>query len=166
MTLQEQVARFWEIEQLATTGSPRTRVESWCEEHFLKTYAREPNGKFAVRLPLKQNVSKLRGSKDIAKKRFLQLERNLMKQPTLRSDYVNFMAEYLRLGHMSPVTNMTALLLTKLYVKVRNSIKLNIDGTYFWTDSTIVLNRLAAETMNENIFSYLFPGIYNRESGI
>ncbi|KAH0815972.1 hypothetical protein GEV33_006819 [Tenebrio molitor] len=46
----------------------------------------------------------------------------------------------------------TALLLAKLYVKVRNSIKLNIDGTYFWTDSTIVLDWLAAETMNERIF--------------
>jgi hypothetical protein len=108
ITLQEQVARFWEIEQVTTTGPPRTRVEAWCEEHFLKTYAREPNGKFVVRLPFKQNVSKLRGSKDIATKRFLQLERNLMRQPTLRSDYVKFMAEYLKLGHMSPVTNIDA----------------------------------------------------------
>jgi hypothetical protein len=108
ITLQDQVARFWEIEQVTTTGPPRTRVEAWCEEHFLKTYAREPNGKFVVRLPFKQNVSKLRGSKDIATKRFLQLERNLMRQPTLRSDYVKFMAEYLKLGHMSPVTNIDA----------------------------------------------------------
>jgi hypothetical protein len=108
ITLQDQVARFWEIEQVTTTGPPRTRVESWCEEHFLKTYAREPNEKFVVRLPFKQNVSKLRGSKDIATKRFLQFERNLMKQPTLRSDYVKFMAEYLKLGHMSPVTNIDA----------------------------------------------------------
>jgi hypothetical protein len=108
ITLQNQVARFWEIEQVTTTGPPRTRVEAWCEEHFLKTYAREPNGKFVVRLPFKQNVSKLRGSKDIATKRFLQLERNLMKQPTLQSDYVKFMAEYLKLGHMSPVTNIDA----------------------------------------------------------
>jgi hypothetical protein len=45
-----------------------------------------------------------------------------------------------------------ALLLAKLYVKGRNSIKLNIDGTYFWTDSTTVLDWLAAETMNEKIF--------------
>jgi hypothetical protein len=42
---------------------------------------------------------------------------------------------------------MRRVTLAKLYVKVRNSIKLNIDGTYFWTDSTIVLDWLAAETM-------------------
>jgi hypothetical protein len=35
ITLQDQVARFWEIEQVTTTGPPRTRVEAWCEEHFL-----------------------------------------------------------------------------------------------------------------------------------
>ncbi|CAI6376401.1 unnamed protein product [Macrosiphum euphorbiae] len=42
----------------------------------------------------------LKGTRNIAQKRFLNLERRLILNPTLYEAYRDFMAEYIRLGHM------------------------------------------------------------------
>jgi len=39
-------------------------------------------------------------SKDIALKRFLELERKFTKNPEFKAKYIKFMKEYLRLGYM------------------------------------------------------------------
>ncbi|KMQ87772.1 hypothetical protein RF55_12859 [Lasius niger] len=45
-------------------------------------------------------IEQLGDSKDIALRRFYALERKLIKNPTLRAQYIEFLDEYQRLGHM------------------------------------------------------------------
>jgi len=59
----------------------------------------------SVKLPVNQKViSQLGDSRDIAMKRLLGVERKFKRTPELKTDYVNFMKEYLELGHMKLVT--------------------------------------------------------------
>ena len=47
----------------------------------------------------------LRNSYEVAKRRFLALERKVNNDPILKVMYIEFMKEYLNLGHMSPIEN-------------------------------------------------------------
>ncbi|XP_008182768.1 uncharacterized protein LOC103309342 [Acyrthosiphon pisum] len=51
------------------------------------------------------HISVLGDSNNMAVQRFLSVEKRLVKDPILRSNYVNFMNEYHLLGHMSKVDN-------------------------------------------------------------
>lgn len=98
--LESQLARFWELEDY-----PRTRFlsseEASCEEHFKNTLSRHSCGRFIVHIPFKRSPSLLGESMDFAKKRFLNLERKLEKNPNLKLPYHEFIKEYIDLGHMS-----------------------------------------------------------------
>ena len=85
--------------------SKLTEEQLLCESHFVKTTQRDNDGRFEVRLPFKTDVSVLGKSYEIAKRRFLALERKVAKDPKLRELYVAFMKEYIHLGHMSPIKN-------------------------------------------------------------
>lgn len=74
--------------------------EMLCEQLFVETTERDSNGRFVVRLPLKQNVNELGDSKHTAMKRLFQLEKRFQRDPILQEDYVSFMKNYLDLGHM------------------------------------------------------------------
>lgn len=98
--LDNSITRFWQIEEL-NNKIPKSTSEEYCENHFIKNVRRAQSGQFIVKIPLKENVAKLGRSKELAKNRFFAQERKLMKNPTLRSDYVKFMTEYEKLGHMT-----------------------------------------------------------------
>ncbi|XP_015606511.1 uncharacterized protein LOC107273145 [Cephus cinctus] len=56
--LQDQLQRFWKIEELQTTQA--LSQEEWsCERHFVQTHKRLPSGRFEVRLPCRNDPSKL-----------------------------------------------------------------------------------------------------------
>lgn len=59
------------------------------------------DGRFCVKIPLKESPELLGNSINKATKCFLSLERRFDSQPLLRSLYNDFMAEYESLGHMS-----------------------------------------------------------------
>ncbi|XP_024875128.1 uncharacterized protein LOC112456671 [Temnothorax curvispinosus] len=70
-------------------------------EHFEKTTTRNVDGRFIVRLPIKETkLQQLGESRSTALKRFIAMERKLQKQPQLKAQYAQFMSEYLALGHM------------------------------------------------------------------
>ncbi|XP_071573556.1 uncharacterized protein [Temnothorax nylanderi] len=70
-------------------------------EHFEKTTIRNEDGRFIVQLPIKETkLQQLGESRSTALKRFIAMERKLQKQPQLKAQYVQFMSEYLALGHM------------------------------------------------------------------
>lgn len=95
--------RFWEIEQ-GTHRNELTLEERKCEEHFEANYKRNVEGRFIVKLPIKQEeMSRLGQSKDIAIRRFKKMEKRLERDPSMKNDYREFMREYLRLGHMREV---------------------------------------------------------------
>ena len=94
------LSRFWELDSISSKHdfSPEERA---CEKHFVETTKRNPDGRFIVSLPLKESPAVLGESYRIAERRFLSLERRLDRDPIMKQLYVDFMKEYLTLGHMS-----------------------------------------------------------------
>ncbi|XP_029169999.1 uncharacterized protein LOC114939750 [Nylanderia fulva] len=100
--LQQQLEKFWTIEEVEVPPH-RLSKEKQCEEHFISTHRRDTDGRFIVQLPLKDTAEELGESYIIAEKRFKALERKLERQSELKAQYHEFMAEYLKLHHMSEV---------------------------------------------------------------
>lgn len=86
------------------TSQPSSRryEEDKAEAHFRSTVSRSPNGRFVVKLPLLQDPNVLGDSRDMARRRFLTLEKRLLKDSSEAEQYRAFMAEYLSLDHMEP----------------------------------------------------------------
>lgn len=83
-----------------------TEEEKQCETHFASTHDKTPNGRYVVRLPIRQNAE-LGESRQAAERRLLQMERRLSINDQLRESYFAFMREYLSLGHMKLATPVT-----------------------------------------------------------
>lgn len=92
--------RFWELDSV--TESPSlSREHIACEENFRLTTKRDKDGRFIVTMPLKSSPTTLGLSYHKAKLRFLTLEKRFKREPQFKNLYVEFMREYLNLGHMS-----------------------------------------------------------------
>lgn len=98
--IQKQLTRFWQLEEVENKSDYSPEQKS-CKNHFLNSTTRLKNGRFCVRIPLKQNPDVLGNSFQKAKQYFLSLERRLGKQPLLYKMYKEFMSEYVSLGHMT-----------------------------------------------------------------
>jgi len=72
-------------------------------KHFKSTAKRDRTGRFVLRLSLKSNVHKIGKTLEMATARFLSVERRLQRDPELRRQYIQFMDEYLKMGHMKKV---------------------------------------------------------------
>jgi hypothetical protein len=99
--LDDQLRRFWEIEEWSRL--PTSKEERECEEHFQGNTKRDQTGRFIVRLPFKQNPSRLGESKGVAVSRLHHLERRLRRNDKGRIEYATFLSEYEALGHMQEV---------------------------------------------------------------
>ncbi|XP_041778667.1 uncharacterized protein LOC121597154 [Anopheles merus] len=86
-SLESIMERFWEIETF-TEDPILSAEEDACEKHFVTTTTRDASG----------------SSKSIADRRLLAVERRLKADPKLKEEYVKFMTEYERLGHMKRLT--------------------------------------------------------------
>ena len=103
--LDKQLQRFWDIESLdQPVLSPN---EKQCEAHFIANTKRLPSGKFEVRLPVKSSSTELGESERAAYYRLLQMEKKFAKNVELKTNYVNFMNEYVQLGHMEAIHDVT-----------------------------------------------------------
>lgn len=91
---------FWEIENTPTNiPTIYTDKKKLCEEHYSINYTKTSEGRYVVRLPVRENYQ-LGESRETAQNRFIQLERRLRHISELRSSYIHFMREYISLGHM------------------------------------------------------------------
>lgn len=104
-TLDLQLQRFWEIEELPTIQM-FSADERKCEEHYNTTHTRDPDGRYVLRLPFKQERPKLGESLQHARLRYEHLERKLSKNPELASAYNQFLKEYEELGHMTRISSV------------------------------------------------------------
>lgn len=96
----QQISRFWDLEEIPLK-STLSHEERLCEKHFITHTERLTNGRFSVRLPLKDSPNCLGESYTQAKKRFHLLEKRFRKHPQLKLEYVKFIKEYEQLGHLS-----------------------------------------------------------------
>ncbi|XP_060855050.1 uncharacterized protein LOC132932698 [Metopolophium dirhodum] len=96
--------RFWHVEE--PEDAPVTFTEEGCCEQIFRDEAtRLTSGRFAVPLPFRAPAETFVGSHEVATRRFDAIERKLSASPVLKSLYVNFMSEYIALGHMSVATS-------------------------------------------------------------
>jgi hypothetical protein len=98
--------KFWKVEEPEAAPEDFTD-EGQCEAIFRDGCVRSPSGRFTVPLPFRQQLSSdtFRGSREVAIRRFECLESKLSADPRLNELYCQFMAEYIRLGHMSPASS-------------------------------------------------------------
>jgi hypothetical protein len=94
--------RFWRVEEFEGDNT-YTIEEKTCKSIFDKTVIREPDGRFTVHLPFRENSLRLGESYNIAKRRLLNLENRLANNTKLKNEYTHFMNEYTSLGHMEQV---------------------------------------------------------------
>ncbi|XP_062714102.1 uncharacterized protein LOC115267934 [Aedes albopictus] len=101
--LHDLIEKFWAIEE--DNSTPNYSVEeAACEDHFRHTVRRNSEGRYIVRLPIKDDVIKQLGdNRRTAVRRFRMLESRLCRTPELSQQYSAFMDEYLALGHMKQV---------------------------------------------------------------
>ncbi|XP_062541814.1 uncharacterized protein LOC134209800 [Armigeres subalbatus] len=100
--IEKSMQQFWQIEEVPDVPKLSTE-ELECEAHFLSTYRRDESGRFIVKLPFKTNIDKLGNCRALAVKRFLMLEKRLIRNPDLQAQYVEFLREYEALGHCNEV---------------------------------------------------------------
>ncbi|XP_033212150.1 uncharacterized protein LOC117169753 [Belonocnema kinseyi] len=105
INIESQLRQFWELEEFNLDKRVTSVDEGFCEEFFVKTLKRDNEGRFIVTIPLKRNPQCLGDSREIAKRRLLNLESRLGKQTELREDYSRFIREYIDLKHMKKVDN-------------------------------------------------------------
>ncbi|XP_043661634.1 uncharacterized protein LOC122625612 [Drosophila teissieri] len=103
--IDQKMERLWRIDHVEPPEITLTPEQRNCEEFYTKTVRRNSDGRLEVRLPFKDEPTVLGASFDIAKRRFLSLERSLCKRPEVGAKYVEFMQEFQNLGHMSPVSH-------------------------------------------------------------
>ncbi|XP_048479080.1 uncharacterized protein LOC125488978 [Plutella xylostella] len=97
----EDISTYWELENVMDDNSDMTKRDQYCEEFYNKTTNRLSDGRYEVRLPMKNNFeSQLGVSKPQAVAQFMQLERKLAKDKRLHDSYHQFINEYIELGHM------------------------------------------------------------------
>ncbi|XP_011858081.1 PREDICTED: uncharacterized protein LOC105555666 [Vollenhovia emeryi] len=103
--LDRNISRFWRLENdILGNANAFSSEEVACETLFQQSTSRNEEGRFIVKLPVKEDVlSQLGESKQIAERRFFALEKRLSKQPEVYKEYRDFMREYQELGHMYQV---------------------------------------------------------------
>ncbi|XP_074042815.1 uncharacterized protein [Leptinotarsa decemlineata] len=101
--LNEQLEKFWSIENVTQTKTQFSDEELECESHFRQNYFRDHEGRFVVKLPLKESYKNLGESLNAAISRLESVERKLSKDINLRNQYEEFLNEYEQLGHMSKI---------------------------------------------------------------
>ncbi|TLM45491.1 hypothetical protein FEC26_19035, partial [Acinetobacter baumannii] len=82
-----------------------TKEEKLCETIYESTHTRNSEGRYLVRLPFNTNnpISIEGNTKEIARKRLLQLERRFKKETKLKEDYTKVMQEYIKANYMEEI---------------------------------------------------------------
>lgn len=82
-----------------------TNEERLCEQMYDRTTTRNEEGRYVVKLPFKTEIPKSPdgNTKEIASKRFLQLERKFKKSPNLKREYTKVIEDYLEQGHLEKI---------------------------------------------------------------
>ncbi|XP_036347618.1 uncharacterized protein LOC118756996, partial [Rhagoletis pomonella] len=97
------VSKFWELEEFPPKRYLTVEEEA-CEGHFRKHCRRAEDGRYIVRLPLKESVP-LGESRNISVRSLLRMEKRFAVDEELRRQYAEFMQELLNMGHMELVGN-------------------------------------------------------------
>lgn len=102
LDIQEQLAKFWAVEESpALETCIMSREDKACEKIFIDTVKRDKDGRFVVQIPFQKSLDNLGNSRQYALERFLALEKRLERNSKLKTMYIDFMREYIAMEHMS-----------------------------------------------------------------
>ncbi|GFW16356.1 uncharacterized protein TNCV_4265211 [Trichonephila clavipes] len=99
--LNDQLSELWKLEEVPKTNA-KFQILDPCEESFSKSVKRNNEGKYIVNLPFKENNT-LGESKEKAVQLWYALENKFHKNKQFKDNFLNFMNEYLALGHMREI---------------------------------------------------------------
>ncbi|KAL0841423.1 hypothetical protein ABMA28_015107 [Loxostege sticticalis] len=102
-SIDTQLRQFWELEELPKTQNALSDSELECEKSFVNNTTRDVDGRFCVRIPLKESADSLGKTYSQAERQFLALEKRLNRVPSYKQLYSDFIHEYINLGHMALV---------------------------------------------------------------
>ncbi|GFT34270.1 uncharacterized protein TNCV_1557611 [Trichonephila clavipes] len=91
--LNQTLKMFWESENVEVERT-KNKEAIFCEDHFLKTHSRDDEGRYVVKMPLKNEPNCLGESRDIALKRLNALWTRLIRDPQYLKLYRDFIHEY------------------------------------------------------------------------
>lgn len=99
MQMDKLLERLW-LQDKIESHSNWTVEEKLVEKYFMDTHYRDKDGRFVVKLPLKNNSTDIGSSRAIAYKRFMYLERKFHNNSEFKNGYVEMMDEMIQLGYI------------------------------------------------------------------
>lgn len=111
----QELHRLWELEAVAVP-TDWSNEEQRCEEIFAQKVQRLPSGRYCVPIPLKDELSQLGKSHQLAVKRFHHTEKRFARDSAYKRKYVEFMADYIAQGHMRVLPKPMDLTLTHYFI--------------------------------------------------
>lgn len=102
-SLEKQIVKFWEVEEVQPKRIVLSENEKYCEDHFSQNTQRDATGRFIVKMPFKEILKDLGNTRESTLKRFQCLEKRLNKDKGLKKEYSNIIQEYETLGHMREI---------------------------------------------------------------
>ncbi|XP_033229750.1 uncharacterized protein LOC117181300 [Belonocnema kinseyi] len=97
--------RFVVQEDIPLSVNDNSVAEEECEQLFTSTFQRSHDGRYIVRLPLKDRSINLGNSRSAAYRALVHMERRFRRDPELAKKYSNVINEYAELGDMELVSN-------------------------------------------------------------
>ncbi|XP_055941878.1 uncharacterized protein LOC129971925 [Argiope bruennichi] len=148
--IEKVIEKFWLVENISEENTILSSEEEFCEAHFKETHTRNKDGRFVVKMPMKEGL--LGDSKALANVRLNQTVKRLHKNPMMQNLYKEFIAEYESLGHMEKVNNDMC----------EGSYYLPDHGVYKPENSTtklrVVFNASAPSTSGQSLNDLLLAG--------
>lgn len=105
--LTRMVRKFWEQEEILSSGRALTEKERECKDHFARTHFRKPDGRYSVRLPLTGPLPDFANTRRIVLRALKAMEARFARDASFSTLYKEFMTQYTELGHMSEVSSVT-----------------------------------------------------------
>ncbi|CAI6372223.1 unnamed protein product [Macrosiphum euphorbiae] len=142
--LEKQIENFWNIEEVPRV-TIMSKEDKLCEDHFLKTFKRNKNGRYVVRLPFKETPHSMNSSYDVAVRRLAQVERSLIRNPSVYNQYREFMIDYLRQNHMElvqPTEDSPVIFLPHHHVSRPSSVTTKLRVVF---DGSALISQLAVD---------------------
>lgn len=101
--LSNTLRRFWELEEMSSQ-QVRTNTQQECEDFFMRSHQRLGDGRYVVGIPLRSDIDQLGSSREMALKRFHQLERRFARDPELHRKYCDGVNELIAANQLCEVT--------------------------------------------------------------
>ena len=101
-SLDKSISRFWEVEELPKKPLV-SKEDEYCEQYYQQTTRRDPDGRYVVSLPFRNDFPdkiSLGNSRSSAFAQFLRNETRLLKSSDVKSEYDRVLVEYKELDHM------------------------------------------------------------------